>query len=184
MNHEALRTSVGGVVLQPVDIAIAFLAARHDRHGGWAPKRIREDLGVPWSSINLSLGRLTEAGVLRGGRISRQALATLLPALQYLVPARPGDDPVMGVPTGASSPGLDGQLVVPMPMVWACEHGTTRGQPVAPLFRTIPESALANPELHTLYGAIDAARTGRARELRLARKVLGELVRLPEPMAA
>ncbi|MCB9694445.1 MAG: hypothetical protein H6736_21765 [Alphaproteobacteria bacterium] len=116
--------------------------------------------------------------------MSRQALATLLPALQYLVPARMGDQPVRGVPTGASSPGLDGQLVVAMPMVWACERGGVLGHPVAPLFRTLPDAALADPGLHTLYGALDAARTGRARELRLARRVLAELVGLPEPMAA
>ncbi len=171
-------------MLQPVDIAIAFLAAYHARQRTWTPKAVREDLHISWSSIHLSLHRLGEAGILRGGRVSRQALAILLPSLQYLVPARPsGDELVQGVPTGASSPGLKGRLVVSTPMVWPSGLGDVVGVAVRPLFRTIPDAALEDPVLHDLFGAIDAARTGRARDLELAREVLGRLVGLPEPMA-
>jgi hypothetical protein len=171
-------------VLQPVDIAIAFFAAHHTRQQTWAPKIVREELRIPWSSIQLSLARLRNAGIFRGSRVSRMALATLLPSLQYLVPARPDGAVVLGVPTGVSSPGLEGRLVVSIPMVWASERGTVRGKAIKPLFRTLPDASLDHPDLHLLFGALDAARTGRARELRLAREVLGDLLDLPRPMAA
>lgn len=171
-------------MLQPVDIAIAFFAGHHTRRRTWAPKAIREELRVPWSSINLSLERLRNAGVFRQSRVSRQALATLLPSLQYLVPVRPDGVQILGVPTGVSAPGLADRLVVSVPMVWATERGSVVGSPVKPLYRTIPDVALDHPELHRLFGALDAARTGRARELRLARELLTELVGLPEPMLA
>jgi hypothetical protein len=69
-------------------------------------------------------------------------------------------------------------------MVWASDRGPVLGSPVKPLFRTIPDVALDNPELHDLFGALDAARTGRARELRIAHEVLSELAGLPDPMVA
>lgn len=84
IKHEALTRSVYGemVMLQPVDVAVAFDAAhRQNRFGKWSPKDIRVDLGIAWSSLNLSLGRLDELNVLRRGRVHRGALATLLPAL-------------------------------------------------------------------------------------------------------
>ena len=172
-------------MLQPVDIAVAYLAAYQQLAAGWSPARVQRDLQVPWSSLNLSLGRLSDAGVVRGGRPSRQALATLLPALQSLLPIGPSDGvATMGVPTGASSPGLGEQLVVAVPQVWAHSDGRVRGVAVQPLFRTIPDIALHDEGLHRLFGALDAARSGRAREYRLAREVLAELTGLPEPMAA
>ena len=171
-------------MLQPVDIAIAFFAAHHTRQQTWAPKVVREELRIPWSSIQLSLDRLRNAGIFRGTRVSRKALATLVPSLQYLVPIRLNGALVLGVPTGVSSPGLEGLLVVPTPMVWASERGSIVGASVQPLFRTIPDASIERPELHVLFGALDAARTGRARELRLARRVLGDLLDLPQPMAA
>jgi len=172
-------------VLQPVDIAVAFLAAYHQNNGAFSPKAIHTDLGIPWSSLHVSLGRLQESGIVRGGRVSQQSLAILLPALQYVVPARPRvGETVRGVPTGASSPALLGRLVVSTPMVWESERGSVVGIPVDPLYRTIPDISLNSEGLHSLFGALDSARTGRARELGLARLVLGELVGLPEPMAA
>jgi hypothetical protein len=175
-------------MLQPIDIAVAFVAAHRFHHrGSWSPAEVRADLGLPWSSIHLSLQRLSEASVVVRGRVRRQALATLLPALQYLVPATVSGvvERCRGVPTGPTSPALQGQnvRVVGEPMVWPDEDGEVEGIPVPPLYKTIPRVAQEREDLHALFSAIDSARTGRARELRLAHDALIEFVGLPRRAA-
>lgn len=174
-------------MLQPIDIAVAFAAAhRFHQHRSWSPSEVRADLGLPWSSIHLSLQRLSDASVVVGGRVRRQALATLLPALQYLVPAHAGRvERARGVPTGPTSPALQGQSlrIVGAPMVWPDEDGEVEGISVQPLYKTIPGVAREREDLHALFSAIDSARTGRARELRLAHDALVDLVGLPRRAA-
>lgn len=173
-------------MLQPIDIVVAFDAAfRRHQSGAWAPATVREDLELPWSSLNLSLRRLARANIVRDGRVNRGGLAALLPALQYLVPLSvDGSRRVRGMPTGISSSVFEHRIVARAPLVWETDLGDAVGVPVAPLHGVVPAASGREPYLHAVFACLDAARGGRARELGLATKKLQELVGLPAPMMA
>ena len=168
-------------MLQPVDLAVAFSAAyRRARDGEWSPKGVRDDLTLAWSSLNLSLRRLDAANVVRGGRVNRPALAALLPALQYLVPAEPDySRRERGLPTGVSAPIFEGRIVAREPLVWPYDGGSVEGIPLTPLHPTIPIAVVDDAGRYALFACIDALRGGKAREVRLAEEHLWNLLDLP-----
>ncbi|MBW2256988.1 MAG: hypothetical protein JRI25_20670 [Deltaproteobacteria bacterium] len=179
-----MKREVRIVVLQPIDIAVAFSAAyRRKRDGQWSPKIVRDDLNLPWSSLNLSLARLEGANVVRDGRVNRQALAAMLPALQYLVPAEPDRSRrVRGIATGVSAPMFERRILSREPLVWESENGDTEGVPIKPLHPRIPDAVIQDPERYSLLACLDAIRGGKAREFRIAGDKLRELAGLPPPM--
>jgi hypothetical protein len=61
--------------------------------------------------------------------------------------------------------------------VAAC-RGTGKGPSVNPLHRYVPDAALADRALYELLALVDALRTGRSRERKLAQKLLSERLRL------
>ena len=172
-------------MLQPVDIAVAFDAAhRKNRLGKWSPRDVHEDLGLAWSSLNLSLKRLEELNIARRGRIHRSALAALLPALRYLMPIEHAPARrVRGIPTGASAPVFEGLILSNTPLVWESEHGDVTGTLIKPLHPGVPEAASDDPERHALFACLDAVRGGKAREYAIAVDKIRELVGLPTPIA-
>lgn len=62
-------------------------------------------------------------------------------------------------------------------MVWAHERGDRIGHTLIPLYPTVPEAALARPELHELLALVDAIRVGGARDIRLATELLEQRLR-------
>lgn len=174
-------------MLQPVDFAVAFVASYLKREEGmWSPARIREVVPLPWASLHLSLSRLEAADVVRDGRVHSLALSALLPALRYLVPARVdlGADLVLGVPTGVSAPAFGGAIVMSVPMVWPSERGSVLGLAVQPLHPVIPEAVLQNPGAYAVLAALDAVRTGKAREFAAGARLLEALVDIHLPQLA
>jgi hypothetical protein len=78
-----------------------------------------------------------------------------------------------GVLTAHSAPGLGSELVAPeVPLVWPDPHGTSRGEGIKPLYRTVPQAALADQRLYKLLALVDAARLGGARERRVTAELL------------
>lgn len=52
--------------------------------------------------------------------------------------------------------------------VWAHAEGSVRGSSVAPLYRSAPQAALADPKLYEYLALVDSLRLGRARERKAA----------------
>ncbi len=173
-------------MLQPIDFAVAFAAAyRRGHDGGWSPKVVRDDLNLPWSSLHLALGRLEVANVVRDGRVNRQALGALLPAMQYLVPVKANPTRrVRGVATGVSAPVFGGRILTRVPLVWESVTGAVEGVPIEPLHSRIPEAVAGDPGRHGLFACLDAVRAGRSREFRAAVERIRELAGIPAPMTA
>ena len=63
--------------------------------------------------------------------------------------------------------------------VWPHAEGQARGPTLSPLYKHVPEAALADPALHELLALLDALRAGRSRERALAQKLLSERLGLP-----
>lgn len=52
--------------------------------------------------------------------------------------------------------------------------GPARGPEIRPLYRSAPIAAAADPQLHELLALLDALRSGRARERKMAVDALAE----------
>ncbi len=108
----------------------------------------------------------------------RPALVELLiHGLQYVFPARPG--PMSeGVVTAHSAPPLSQRIISSSEdkYVWPIKGGGDQGRMITPLARSVPEIALAFPEMHQLLALVDALRVGRAREKEIAKQELSDRI--------
>jgi len=131
------------------------------------------------SEVHASVKRAVASGlaVARG----RGDWAPVRPALiefaehgvRYVWPAHPG--PIKrGVPTAFGAEPLASQIssAPGEAPVWPHPSGTAKGPTLQPLYRTAPQAAMADPNLHRLLALQDALRVGRARERTLASKLL------------
>jgi len=81
-----------------------------------------------------------------------------------------------GIPTGYAAAPLKDQIRQgnDPPPVWPCKNGTVRGVALVPLYPSVPDAAVRNPELGELLALFDAVRAGSAREQVLAMALLEE----------
>jgi hypothetical protein len=174
------------MALQSVDLVVALTAARTEaRQGAWKPADVQRALDLPWSTLDRSLDRLRRAAILRGGHVSRIALASLLPALRYLFPLEVDvTHTEVGVPTSYASAAFEGRIRYTVPEVWPDATGSVAGHPVVPLHPGLPNVARRHPDLGAVFALVDAVRGGRVREVHLAIEKLRELLDLPTPYAS
>jgi len=75
--------------------------------------------------------------------------------------------------TAHSVPSLGSVLAAPdVPLVWPDPHGTSRGEGIKPLYRTVPAAAVSDERLYKLLALVDALRVGGARERRVTAEML------------
>lgn len=156
--------------LKPQDIVLALKLADGSEPGGYVP--LAKSLGMSPSEVHAGVRRLTAARLLMPGskRVRRQPLRELLlHGLTYIFPAHLGPV-VRGMPTAWAAPAFAGRVVggEQLPPVWADPDGTTQGEAVEPLYRSVPEAARRDPALYDLLALVDAIRIGRARERAIA----------------
>jgi len=132
-------------------------------------------LGMSVSEVHAADKRLKSAGLMAEGRPITAALEEfLVHGLRYVFVPELGAV-VRGTPTAHAGPGLsalihDGDL----PPVWPDPEGNVRGISFSPLYRSVPEAARRDHDLHELLALVDALRGGRARERKLAAEMLHE----------
>jgi hypothetical protein len=63
------------------------------------------------------------------------------------------------------------------PIVWPDSSGDTRGESLAPIYKSAPKAAQRDPELYELLVIADGIRAGRAREKQAAVKELKKRLR-------
>jgi len=136
-------------------------------------------LGLSVSEVHAALGRSVAAGLAvkdakRGVRPHRAALLEfLVHGVRYAFPVSPGTL-TRGLPTAGSAEPLRhhlGESSDP-PYVWPLPEGSVRGLAIRPLYPSVPRAAQEDPALHELLALVDAMRVGRARDRRLAAKLL------------
>ncbi len=118
------------------------------------------------SAKRLELARLAAPGVSQVN--VEGALEFLSFGVPYVFPAQLGA-PARGVPTAFSAPPLANEIVGDESRVWPSPNGPARGVSLLPLCPSATVIWEKNPELYTLLTLVDAVRTGRARERRMAR---------------
>ena len=166
--------------LKPQDLLVLYKAAANPGQR-WTYAVLAESLSMSASEIHACVKRAVAAGLanMRG----RGDWVPVRPALhefavhgvRYVWPATLG--PVKrGIPTSFGVEPLARHIVAGLEdaPVWAHASGTAKGPSLSPIYRTAPQSALADPALHRLLALQDALRAGRARERALAKKLLQE----------
>ncbi|GAA4443317.1 hypothetical protein GCM10023188_43880 [Pontibacter saemangeumensis] len=155
--------------MRPQDIVVLLdIIAKGGSH--WMMKDIAQEANISASEVSESLHRSYVAGLIDKSKkkVMRHALFEFLThGLRYVFPQEPGAI-VRGVPTAFSAPPLNNMIMSNEKLVWPYAKGTERGQSVEPLYPTVVEAALRNPNLHELLALVDALRVGRIRERELA----------------
>ena len=166
-------------MLKPQDIVV-LLKLVLLKDAPWTIASLAEGLRMSASEIHAALSRAENAGLyLPNKRKARRAALQefLVHGIRYaFAPERLGM--TRGVPTAHSAPGLASELVPPeLPLVWPDVNGTVRGEGIEPLFRTVPQAALADERLYRLLALVDALRVGGARERRVTAELLDRELR-------
>jgi hypothetical protein len=157
-------------VLKPQDVLVAVRLAAADEADRTFP-RLAASLGMSASEVHAAVKRGVASGLVDGpSRTTRRAglLEFLLHGLRYVFPAE-WSGVTRGVPTSYAAPPLNAQFSIgDLPPVWPHPDGTSRGEGLAPLYKSVPAAALRDPALYEWLALIDAVRSGRARERKLA----------------
>lgn len=155
--------------LKPQDIVI-LLKVMSTNDKKWMQKPMANALGMSQSEVSESVARSKYAGLLdpKGKTVMKMALLEFLQyGLCYVFPQKPGPV-VRGIPTSHSAAPLNKDIQSTEEYVWPYGKGTVRGHSIIPLYPTVPEAALKDPQLYELLALVDALRVGRAREKELA----------------
>lgn len=154
-------------------------------HRGERPTlhELAKELELGPATIQRSLGRLAEAGLLRDRLVLvAQADEFLAHGLRYLFPVKMAGES-RGVPTSWAAPVLRSLLAgvdeSGPPPVWPHPQGTARGIALEPIHPVVPELALRDETLYQRFALLDALRSGDARlrglaESELRRHLTGE----------
>lgn len=108
------------------------------------------------------------AGLVRGRSVDRRALFEFLEhGVRYaFFPIRGA--PTRGVATGVLAPPLNQLMSAAEGPVWPSAAGSARGYALTPLYRTAPDAAIRDRQVHEVLALVDALRDGGPRERALA----------------
>jgi hypothetical protein len=143
---------------------------------------LAEELGIGKTEVNNAINRCIAVGMINLDRHTNRPKANLkvlrefiIYGLKYVFPVKPAEI-VRGIPTSFAAPVLEGQLMTAGEMiyVWPDARGKSKGQLVAPLFKSVPYAVKRDPRLYEYLALVDAIRLGSPREANLAEQLLQE----------
>lgn len=164
-------------MLRPQDVILCLYLNINVSEHTYA--EVAKALKISVSSAHAAMHRARQAMLLDDSHrpIRSNLLEFLKHGLRYVFYAERGGV-TRGVPTGAAAPQLQNALASTPENspVWPCSTGRARGYALDPLYRTVPEVAMANPSLHAALAATDLLRIGAARERTFAGYFLEKLL--------
>jgi len=164
------------MILKPQDVLVLLkLVSLGSRDLSFAA--LAESLRMSPSEVHAGLGRARHARLY--AEVTRQPIATnlfefLVHGLKYAFPADIGSK-TRGIPTSYAAPPLKDALASvdePLPPVWPSPDGTVAGLSFSPLYQSAPLAAGRDRKLYELLVLVDAIRSGRVREQRIATELL------------
>lgn len=166
--------------LLPQDILIMIKIALSNSQD-WSYNTIAYELGMSPSMAFSGVKRASQARLFDPNRKRplRKALEEfLIHGVKYSFPPDIGTM-TRGIPTGFASPALRNHLAYDLEEIYVWPHpkGHERGISFSPLYKSIPEVAMKDERLYAALGLVDALRLGRAREIKLAEKLLVDMLK-------
>ncbi len=170
------------MILKPQDLLVLLKLVAIGRRT-WTYSVLANDLGMSPSEVHAALKRaLTARLALDRGQAVAPAISALQEFLahgvQYVfVPDR--GELTRGMPTAHAAAPLRDALApsTEPPPVWPDPEGEVRGLAFSPLYSSAPRAARRDDTLYALLSLVDAVRGGRARERKLALRMLDERLR-------
>lgn len=145
--------------------------------GDWSFRSLGSELFMSNSEVHEALRRAKESELFNARRqspIMRNLEEFVIHGLRYSFPAKRGTL-VRGIPTSYAAEPLKDYFQVEEsvpPPVWSHSEGTVSGYALEPLYKSVPQAAMADIRLYELLILIDALRDGRVREKRIASDLL------------
>jgi hypothetical protein len=142
----------------------------------YTARALAEETGISKSQINTALNRCIAVGLAKRDRKTGAPRANtkalfefIVYGLKYVFPAKAGEL-TRGITTTFAAPVLNKKLMTAgdLPLVWPDAKGNTKGQAVAPLFKSVTHAVRRDPEMYALLALIDSIRLGQPREAGLA----------------
>lgn len=170
------------MVLKPQDLVIALkLVSLKDRP--WTYLLLASELSMSASEINAGIKRGVQAHLLTPGTgrsnrpqpVREALLEFLLHGVRYAFAPERGEL-TRGMPTAWAAPPLEQEIAQPdePPPVWPDPDGELRGMTFSALYPSVPRAARQDTELYELLVLVDGLRGGRARERKVAARMLGK----------
>ena len=175
------------MTIKPQDIVVLVKLLANQSDKRWTQNSVAGELCLSPSQINSAFKRLVEAGLMtpyhppnKPQPIIQACEEFFVHGLKYIFPAKLGEI-VRGVPTSYAAPILKEHIVTgsaPVP-VWPYGEGEARGVALKPLYSSVPESVIKNPDplFYDLLTLLDAIRSGRAREKQIAIEKLSVILK-------
>ncbi len=158
--------------MKPQDLLLTIKLLSAPEDARTFPK-LAAEVGMSASEVHAAMRRAAASGLVDAvtRTVRRAALAEfLVHGLKYVFPAE-RSGVTRGIPTSYAAPPLrDHFSIGELPPVWPDPEGTTRGEGLLPLYRSVPEAARRDPQVYEWLALIDAVRSGRARERNAAAK--------------
>lgn len=139
------------------------------------------ELQISASEINAGVKRLVHARLAARGEdrnggvhlLRSSLLEFVIHGVKYAYPPERGSV-TRGMPTAHATLPLSEKIAASSepPPVWPDPEGRARGYSFSPLYPTVPRAASVDQGLYELLALVDAIRDGRARERKLAEKML------------
>lgn len=173
-------------MLKPQDILVLVRLLIARRQGGEVTYPLLSQwTGLSASETHSAVRRAATAALLTRAPEDRDGAFAWHPSLaaceefffhgfKYVFPLRFGNLQ-RGVPTGTGAPGMNEGpqgVLEAEPWVWPHAEGTVRGISITPLYRTVPQAALADETLHRALAALDLIRSHSHRLRRLGEEWL------------
>ncbi|MBF0367630.1 MAG: hypothetical protein HQK50_18795 [Oligoflexia bacterium] len=161
--------------LRPQDVLIALKILLIEK-GAWKVMDIANSLEMSQSEISQGLKRLQVSKLLDSKKkhiLHTSFFEFLIYGLKYVYPMVVSSI-VRGIATAHSAKVLNMEFNEDPNdiFVWEYEKGTTRGQSLLPLYRTVPIAAAKDNSLYELLALLDVIRIGRVREVMMAKQLL------------
>jgi hypothetical protein len=170
------------MILKPQDLVVALkLVSLHKKD--WTYLLLASELAMSASEINAGIKRAIQARLLSPGKdrdnkpqpVRAALLEFLLHGVRYAFAPDRGEM-TLGMPTGWAAQPLSDQIVAAEdpPPVWPDPQGEVRGMTFSALYPTVPRAARQDAVLYELLVLVDGIRGGRAREQKIAAKLLSK----------
>ena len=159
--------------MRPQDIVV-LLKIVSKKNSPWLMKELASELMISPSEISESINRSMIAGLISQDKqtVNKLSLLDFLRyGFRYVYPQWPGGL-TRGFPTAHSAPPLNDLILSVEIYVWPHENGKVRGQAIGPLYPKLPDACVNNPEFYQYMSLLDAIRTGKTRERRIAFELL------------
>lgn len=165
-------------MLKPIDLLVGLKILTSKQN--WTQMGIAAELCLSSSQVNSAIKHLIEGHLFTVRRSRPYPVYSaikefILYGVPYCFPVKVAELTV-GVPTAYAAEPLSQEISLgndPIP-IWPYAHGKSRGVALEPLHKNVPKalSQFPDPDLREILILIDALRIGRAREKKIAQKLL------------